>query len=155
MLGKVAGGEETKSGEPLELPVARQLAALFERRRTQARELPEPLHAWVFPSRVSESGHVEGLTHFFRRISETAGTKFWFHGLRDCFITVVERELLPRSVTKRLINHARSDDVTEGYAADWTVAQLREPAQRIADQIDALMHASPDGEIGAEAPGPS
>ena len=31
------------------------------------------------------------------------------------------------------------DTVTEGYAADWTLAQLREPAQRIADQIEALM----------------
>ena len=29
--------------------------------------------------------------------------------------------------------------MTEGYAADWTVEQLREPAQRIADHIDALM----------------
>ena len=47
--------------------------------------------------------------------------------------------MLPRSRTKRLVNHARPGDVTEGYAADWTVAQLREPAQRIADRIDELM----------------
>ena len=67
-------------------------------------------------------------------------SKFWFHGLRNCFITVAERELmLPRSLTKRLVNHARPGDVTEGYAADWTVEQLREPAQRIADRIDELM----------------
>ena len=26
-----------------------------------------------------------------------------------------------------------------GYAADWTVDQLREPAQRVADRIDELM----------------
>ena len=64
----------------------------------------------------------------------------WFHGLRNCFITVAERELiLPPPLTKRLVNHARSNDVTEGYAADWTVAQLREPAQKIADRIEALM----------------
>ena len=60
-------------------------------------------------------------------------------GLRNCFITVAERELmLLRSLTKRLVNHARPSDVTEGYAADWTVEQLREPAQRIADRIDEL-----------------
>ena len=47
--------------------------------------------------------------------------------------------MLPPSLTKRLINHARSNDVTEGYAADWIVGQLFEPAQRIAGQIDALM----------------
>ena len=69
-----------------------------------------------------------------------AGTRFWFHGLRNAFITVAERDLmLRRPLTKRLVNHARDDDVTEGYAADWTVEQLREPAQRLADRIDELM----------------
>ena len=72
--------------------------------------------------------------------SEAGGAKFWFHGLRNHFITVAERELiLPRSLTKRLVNHARPGDVTKGYAADWTVEQLREPAQRIANRIDDLM----------------
>ncbi len=61
-------------------------------------------------------------------------------GLRNAFITVAERDLmLPRPLTKRLVNHARDDDITEGYAADWTVEQLREPAQRVADRIEALM----------------
>ena len=47
--------------------------------------------------------------------------------------------MLPRSPTKRLVNHARPFDVTVGYAADWTVEQLREPAQRVADRVDELM----------------
>ena len=46
--------------------------------------------------------------------------------------------MLQRSLTKQLANHARPADVTEGYAADWTVEQLREPAQRIAARIDKL-----------------
>ena len=76
------------------------------------------------------------------RSVEREARSFGFHGLRNSFISVAERELLlPRSLTKRLVNHARSDDVTEGYAADWTVEQLREPAQRIADRIDELMDA--------------
>ncbi len=29
--------------------------------------------------------------------------------------------MLLRPLTKRLVNHARDDDITEGYAADWTV----------------------------------
>ena len=41
--------------------------------------------------------------------------------------------LLSQSLTRRLVNYARSSDVTEGYASDWTIGQLREPAQRIAD----------------------
>ena len=49
--------------------------------------------------------------------------------------------MLSRSLTKRLVNHARDDDITEGYSADWTVDQLRETAQRVADRIDELMEA--------------
>ena len=73
--------------------------------------------------------------------------RFWFHGLRNVFITVAERDLmLPRPLTKRLMDHARDDDLTEGYATDWTVEQLREPAQRVADRIEALLHATAPAE---------
>ena len=45
-------------------------------------------------------------------------SQFWFHGLRNCFITVAECVLfLPLSLTKRLVNHTRPSDITEGYAA--------------------------------------
>jgi len=102
--------DETKTGKPLLLPVTRQLAAVLERRRADslgergalgpARVRPS---GWVFPSATSASGHVEELFHLYGRISRVAGTKFWFHGLRNAFISVAERELmLPRSLTKRL-----------------------------------------------------
>ena len=132
--------EATKSGVPLELPVTRQLSAILARRRANSDAMPAALRGWVFPSPSSASGHVEELHALYARITKTGGVKFWFHALRNCFITVAERELmLPRSLTKRLVNHARPSDVTEGYAADWTVEQLREPAQRVADRIDELM----------------
>ncbi|MDE0030302.1 MAG: integrase family protein [Deltaproteobacteria bacterium] len=131
--------EETKTGVPLELPVTRQLGKILARRRAEWDTLREQLGDWVFPSRSSESGHVEELHRHYEAIGRAGGAKFWFHALRNCFITVAERELmLPRSLTKRLVNHARPNDVTEGYAADWTVGQLREPAQRVADRIDEL-----------------
>ena len=131
--------EETKTGEALELPITDQLAAVFERCRARAEESGEPETGWLFPSPKSASGHLEDVFKFYAPIGKVAGTKFWYHGLRNSFITVAERELLlPRSLTKRLVNHARGSDVTEGYAADWTVEQLREPAQRVADRIDAL-----------------
>jgi len=38
------------------------------------------------------------------------------------------------------VNHALDRDVTEGYAGDWTIDQLREPAQRIADTIERMMN---------------
>ena len=143
--------EETKSGEPLELPITRQLAAIFERRLAAIDGSVVQPEGWVFPSSKSGTGYVAGVGHFHNGISEAGGAKFWFHGLRNAFITVAERELmLPRSLTKRLVNHARSPDVTEGYAADWTVDQLREPAQRMADRIDELMH-SPEGGLDRDA----
>ena len=154
--------EETKTGKPLLLPVTRQLATVLERRRADClgeRAAADPAgvraRGWVFPSATSASGHVEELYHLYGRISRAAGTKFWFHGLRNAFISVAERELmLPRSLTKRLVNHARHADVTEDYAADWTIRQLREPAQRIADRIEELMHAEvpEDAEWGGETP---
>ena len=49
----------------------------------------------------------------------------------------------PPSLTKRLINHAQRNDVTQGYPADGTIARLREPAQGIADRIETLMKPVP------------
>ena len=82
------------------------------------------------------------MQHLNARIGEAGGARFWFHELRNCFITVADRDLmLPASLTKRLVNHARPQDVTEGYAADWTMDQLRNAAQRVADRIDQLSRA--------------
>ena len=135
--------DETKTGEVLELPITRQLADIFERRREECQTAGRRLTGWVFPSRKRGSGHIENVQQFYAAISRVGGTKFWFHGLRNSFISVAERELLlPRSLTKRLVNHSRGSDVTEGYAADWTVEQLREPAQRVADRIDVLTNAT-------------
>ena len=126
--------EETKTGEPLQLPITKQLAAIFKRRK-QGNETD-----WMFPSKIAKSGHVENLNYLYPAISKAGGTKFWFHALRNNFITVAEREVgLATSLTKRLVNHARSQDVTEGYAADWTSEQLLRAAQAIADRIDELM----------------
>ncbi len=125
---------ETKSGEPLRLPITQQLAEILNRRKTDNDTV------WVFPNADTKSGHYEDLNHIYPTISKAAGTRFWFHALRNCLITIAERDLtIATSLTKRLVNHARPQDVTEGYAADWTVRQLRGPAQAIADRIDALM----------------
>ena len=141
--------DDTKTGAPLELPMTRQLAAILDRRWAGSGHLEG---GWVFPSASSRTGYFVKLTYFHRRISEAGGAKFWFHGMRNCFITVAERELmLPHALTKRLVNHAPPNDVTEGYAADWTIGQLRGPAQRIADRIETLMRAESDCVIGGRA----
>ena len=141
--------EETKTGTPRELPITRQLAAILDRRWAESGHLPG---GWVFPSASSRTGYFVKLTYFHRRISEAGGARFWYHGMRNCFITVAERELmLPHALTKRLVNHAPPSDVTEGYAADWTIRQLRGPAQRIAERIEALTRADAGHVSGGRA----
>jgi len=130
--------EETKTGEPLRLPITQQLAEILDRRKTNNDT------EWVFPNPDTKSGHFEDIHHVYATITKAAGTKFWFHALRNCLITIAERDLaIATSLTKRLVNHAQPQDVTEGYAADWTVEQLRRAAQQIADRIDDLIFASP------------
>ena len=123
----------TKSGRTLELPLTRQVAALFERRREARAPVP-----WVFPGRSPHRPY--GQVHvWYRQISDAGGARFWFHACRNCFITVAIRDLmLGDALVKRLVNHAPSRDVTDDYVAPWSLEQLRAPAQRIADRIDAL-----------------
>ena len=84
---------------------------ILDRRRA---ENGEALNGWVFPTRISRSGRVTDLSHMDEAISRTCGEKFRFHGLHHCFITVAERDLLlPLSLTKRLVNHARPSDLTD------------------------------------------
>ena len=134
--------ERTKTGAPLELPVTRQLATILERRRADGGAVSGDVEDWVFPSILPGAlGHIADLSHLYGRIGEAGGARFWYHGLRNVFITVAERDLLlPHALTRRLVNHAPANDITESYAADWTIEQLREPAQRIADRIEALMN---------------
>ena len=150
MAERVFRVEKTKSGAPLELPVTRQLATIFERRLADGGAAPDDAEDWVFPSILPGTlGHIADLSHLYGRIGEAGGTRFWYHGLRNVFITVAERDLLlPHALTRRLVNHAPPTDVTEGYAADWTIDQLRDPAQRIADRIHQIMTA----DIPAPAP---
>ena len=128
--------DETKSGERLELPVTDQLAALLAR-RWEARPSGS---RWVFASPASPDEPLSRPNNHYRAIARHGGKPFWYHALRNCFITVAAHDLkLPESLDKRLVNHRSRGDVTQGYATQWTLEQLREPAQQIADRIDALI----------------
>ena len=128
--------DETKSGERLELPVTRQLAALLSRRW----EANPSGTRWVFASPANPEQPLRRPDSYYRAIVRHGGKPFWYHALRNCFISVAAHELkLPESMVKRLVNHRSRGDVTQGYATQWTLEQLREPAQRIADRIDALI----------------
>ena len=131
--------ESTKSGRALVLPVTRQVGGILSRRSEAAST--SPVRGWVFPGRGHRGPHRHA-HGWYAHISEHGGTPFWFHACRNCFITVAIRDLmLGDALVKRLVNHAPSRDVTTGYAADWTLEQLREHSQRIADRIEALAFA--------------
>ena len=134
--------EETKTSAPLELPITRKLATIVERRFAESGASSDDDDDWVFQSAVPGAvGHIADLSQDYKRIGDAGGARFSYHGLRNCFISVAERDLLlPHALTKRLVNHAPASDITEGYGADWTIEQLREPAQRIADRIETLMN---------------
>ena len=125
-----------------ELPVTAQLAAILDRRHAEC-GCPEPgRRAWVFPSQTSASGHLRETKHLYARISETGGAKFWFQGMRNCYLAVAERDLLlPSSLTSRLLNRAPVGGIAAGHPDDWTIEQLRKPAQSIANRIEELMNA--------------
>ena len=70
------------------------------------------------------------------------GANYLFHGLCNYFVLVAERDFMRHGpLTKRLVSHARPGDAVEGFAADRNLAQLREPAQRIANNIEAVINA--------------
>ena len=124
-----------------ELPVTAQLAAILDRRQAKCGSPPPRRRAWVFPSQTSASGHLRETKHLYARISETAGAKFWFQGMRNCYLAVAERELLlPSSLTSRLLNRAPVGGIAAGHPEDWTIEQLRRPAQRIANKIEELVN---------------
>ena len=132
----------TKSGRALELPLTPQVEAVLARRH----EAAGAEGGWVFPGSRPHAPYA-GAAGWYARISARAGTPFWFHACRHCFITVAIRDLLlGESVVKRLVNHAPSRDVTAGYAAPWTLEELRGYAGRIAAHIEALAFASPGQE---------
>ena len=144
--------DETKGDECLELPVTRQLAALLARRWEARPSGAEP--AWVFASPASPEQPLSRPDSYYRAIVRHGGKPFWCHALRNCFVTVAAHELkLPESLVKRLVNHRTRGNVTQGYATQWTLEQLREPAQRIADRIDAMIGQRGE-EVAVARPGP-
>jgi integrase len=127
---------EAKGGDLLELPLTRQLQEILACRAQQQ------IEGWVFPSPASPDGRLTDFHHLYAAISAAGGVKFWLHAARNCYLTVGMRDLmLPDALCKRLVGHAPPHDVTEGYAAEWSIGQLREHAQRIADHIGSYLRA--------------
>ena len=142
--------DETKTGTPLELPVTRQLAAILDRRWAESGHLEG---GWVFPLCLQPHGLLREADLFppphqrgrGREVLVPRDAQLLYHGGR----AGADAAACPDQAAGEPC--AAPNDVTEGYAADWTIGQLREPAQRIADRIEALMRGEPDHVIGGRA----
>ena len=131
--------EEAGAGARLALPLARQPVMILERRVDERARFPEHTRAIVFPSTAGASGRLHRLQHLHGRIGEAGGARFWFAALHWNFIAVAENELdLPTGFGARLAGGSGPQYVTGGGAAEWSMEELREGAQRIADRIDEL-----------------
>ena len=82
----------------------------------------------MFPSTITGMSYNRLLAQHYAPTTKAGSAKFWYHGLRNAFIAEGERDqMLPHALTKRLVNHAPPNDVTEGYAADWTHRSASRP----------------------------
>ncbi len=124
----------TKNRSALTLPMSRQLAAIFELR--WSRQAGE----FVFPGK-GRSGHMVDARKFLPALRKSSGVDFTHHDLRRTFLTIAEGIDIPYYALKRLVNHSTSGDVTAGYIVS-DVERLREPMQRISDEIERLCRLS-------------
>lgn len=118
---------DTKNGTDHTLPMSQQINAIFRRRHYGSSV------GYVFASN-SKSGKLEDPRKFLVQVRKRIGQDWTFHDLRRTFTTMAERLDVSHYAIKRLLNHTDSD-VTSGYVI-YDPERLREPIQRISDEID-------------------
>ncbi|EDN2202828.1 integrase [Salmonella enterica] len=141
MLGRYFWIDETKNGDPLELPITDTLYAIFDRRKeVRANDV-----AYVFPS--TNGGIVTDPRRVIDQIIQAttqngveAKISFTCHDARRTFGSVAELAGVGSYILKRLMNHRtfRSADVTQGYL-HFSADELMAPAQKVERAI--LEHA--------------
>ena len=119
--------EETKTNTKLDLPMTDYVYKLLRARR----EMGDT--GWVFPAN-SSSGHISEPKFALGLVAEACGIAVSVHDLRRTYITAAESSDISPLALKALVNHSVGSDVTSGYVI-MTTDRLREPAQRVADQI--------------------
>ncbi|MFQ0831056.1 site-specific integrase [Serratia fonticola] len=133
--------DETKNGDPLELPITDTLHAIFQRRKALRRD-KEP---YVFTG--AKGGVIQEPRRVISLISAATAQdgaesmiEFTCHDARRTFGSVAELVGVGSYILKRLMNHRtlRSADVTQGYL-HFSADELQEPAKRIEQAI--LEHA--------------
>lgn len=76
--------------------------------------------------------------HVISHVKERSGCKFVLHDLRRCFASKAVQSGISYHVVKKLLNHIAAPDATQAYIVIG-IEHLREPMQRITNQLLALM----------------
>ncbi|MBO1518249.1 integrase family protein [Oceanisphaera sp. DM8] len=128
--------EETKNGDPLELPITNTLLTIFRRRWNVC----GMVSVYVFPSASNIKPIQEPRKTIKRIVAQTVPSPnsdgltpiaFTCHDARRTFGSVAELAGVGTYILKRLMNHkSKRDDITEGYLS-FSADELRGPAERI------------------------
>jgi integrase len=122
---------DTKNGQDLLVPISKSAATVFERRVKEAKAVGSE---FVFYALGSEKGYIgkggkqiEEVKGWFKGTSLEGFTP---HDLRRTFLTICDEVGLSQVVQKRLVGHAISQDVTDGYKV-LTMERLRREVAKV------------------------
>ncbi len=124
--------DKTKAKRDLDLPMVDAVESILAQRHRFKGE-----SEFVFPSDLSESGHIMEPKFFLRLVEKECGVAVSVHDLRRTFITTAESTNIAPLELKALVNHSLGSGVTEGYI-HYTPERLRPPAQKVADRLKLL-----------------
>jgi integrase len=127
---------DVKGKRKLDLPMSDFVHDLLVARRSLGNA------KFVFPS-ASKSGHIEEPKFPLKQIAKATGIYVSAHDLRRTFITVAESTEMSVMALKALVNHSLKG-LTESYV-QMDHNRLREPAQRVADELKKLCGIEPVG----------
>lgn len=117
--------DETKNGNPLNIPLSGHLAAILARRKERIGS------QWVFPSN-SRVGHLTNDQQFCRELAEL-GVRVYPHLLRKTWTTIAA-SIIPGAMVDCLTGHI-PQDVTGRHYTFPSVGQLRPHTEAVTEKI--------------------
>ncbi len=118
---------DTKSGEPLLLPIPDYLMDILKRRQKLGGE-------YVFPG-GGKNNTLDDPRRQIAWIRSQSGVSFTIHDLRRTFGSIAASQDINFAVLKTLLNHSKGRDVTENHYVSLDVERLRRPMQAISAYI--------------------
>jgi integrase len=121
---------DSKHRNPIELPMSVQLIEIMERR------LGNKINEFVFPSRKTVSGHLEGEAKNLAALGRKIGRPFTALDLQATFVKVARSLDVSQLEIKSLVEHKMiySGDFVPDQV-EITIERLRRPVQLISDTI--------------------